>query len=343
MNESQAMQRALERAARARGLAEPNPLVGCVLLGAGKLPGKLASEVIGEGHHERFGQAHAEVNALADARARGHDPAGATAVVTLEPCSHTGKTGPCADALIAAKVGRVVAAMTDPDPRVSGRGFERLRAAGIAVVVGDAERQARELNAPFIKRLTTGLPFVTLKWAQTLDGATATATGHSQWISGPASRRRVHELRACADVVMVGSGTFLSDQPRLTARDVPVRRVARRVVVSRRGAVSAEQAGDIEVMNEPLEKGLRRLASEGATHVLVEGGARLNGELLNAGLVDRVLVFVAPSLCGDPAALPSVVSGPCATMDQVKRLRLHAVERLGDDVMLDYRVQHDAG
>ena len=204
--------------------------------------------------------------------------------------------------------------------------------------VGVEEAAARALNAPFIKRLTTGLPFVTLKWAQTLDGATATSTGHSQWISGPASRRRVHELRARADVVMVGSGTFLADKPRLNARDVAVCRVARRVVVSRRSAVTPEQAGDIEIMSEPLEDGLRRLAREGATHVLVEGGARLNGELLSAGLADRVLVFLAPSLCGDPAALGPAVLGPCATMDAVKKLRLRAVERVGDDVMLDYGV-----
>ncbi len=336
MNESQAMQRALQRAARARGLAEPNPLVGCVLLRGGK--GPATGEILGQGHHERFGADHAEVNALDDARSRGHDPAGCTAVVTLEPCAHTGKTPPCADALIAAGVRRVVAAMTDPDPRVSGRGLDRLRAAGVDVAVGEGQAPARELNAPFIKKVTTGLPFVTLKWAQTLDGATATSTGHSQWISGPASRRRVHELRACADVVMVGSGTFLTDAPRLTARDVEVRRVARRVVVSRRGAITPEQAGDIEVMAEPLEQGLRRLASEGATHVLVEGGARLNGELLSAGLADRVLTFLAPSLCGDPAALGPAVLGPCATMDGVKKLWLRHVERVGNDVMLDYSV-----
>ena len=340
MNESQAMQRALQLAARGRGWAEPNPLVGCVLLaGSGG-----AARVIGAGHHERFGDAHAEVNALADARSRGHDPAGATAVVTLEPCSHTGQTGPCADALIDAKVGRVVAAMTDPDPRVSGRGFDRLRAAGIAVQVGVEEAAARALNAPFIKRLTTGLPFVTLKWAQTLDGATATSTGHSQWISGPESRRRVHELRAVSDVVMVGSGTFLADAPRLTARDVEVRRVAKRVVVSagdripRDAPIFSDGGGPVEMMTVPLEDGLRRLASEGATHVLVEGGATLNGALLNAGLVDRVLVFLAPSLCGDPAGHPAAVLGPCATMNDVKTLRLRNVERLGDDVMLDYAV-----
>ena len=340
LNEPQAMCRALERAARARGLAEPNPLVGCVLLGAGKL----AREVIGEGHHERFGEAHAEVNALADARARGHDPAGATAVVTLEPCAHTGKTPPCADALIAAKVARVVGAMTDPDPRVSGRGFERLRAAGIDVAVGEGEAAARELNAPFIKRVTTGLPFVTLKWAQTLDGYTATKTGHSQWISGPASRRRVHELRAVSDVVMVGSGTFIADAPRLTARDVATRRIAKRVLVSGRNRIPrdapifSDGAGPAEVMTGPLEEGLRRLASDGATNVLVEGGARLNGSLLNAGLVDRVLVFLAPSLCGDSEALPAAILGPCATMGDVEKLRLREVERVGDDVVLDYAV-----
>lgn len=340
MNESQAMQRALERAAGARGLAEPNPLVGCVLLrGAG---------VIGEGHHERFGAAHAEVNALADARARGHDPAGCTAVVTLEPCAHTGKTPPCADALVAAGVGRVVAAMTDPDPRVSGRGFARLRDAGIDVAVGLEEAAARELNAPFLKRLATGLPFVTLKWAQTLDGSTATKSGHSQWISGPGSRQRVHRLRAVSDVVMVGAGTFIADAPRLTARDVPVRRVAKRVLVSGRNRIPGDApifsdgAGPVEVMTGPLGDGLRRLAADGATNVLVEGGARLNGSLLNAGLADRVLVFLAPSLCGDPDALPAAVLGPCATMGDVKKLRLRGVERVGDDVMLDYAVIHSA-
>ena len=346
MNEAQAMDRALQLAARARGLAEPNPLVGCVLLrtraGAGA-GAESAGEVIGEGFHERFGGPHAEVNALADARARGYDPAGATAVVTLEPCAHTGKTPPCVDALIAAKVGRVVAAMTDPDPRVRGRGFGRLRDAGVDVAIGVGGASARELNAGFIKRVTTGFPYVTLKWAQTLDGATATAGGHSQWISNPASRRRVHELRAVSDVVMVGADTFFADAPRLTARGVPVRRVARRVVVSGRGRVPADAAifrdgaGPAEVLTGPLDDGLRRLADQGATHVLCEGGAGLAASLLEAGQVDRLLVFVAPKLAGDPAARGAVAGGPLASMDAARRLTLRGVEQLNGDLVLDYR------
>ncbi|MEE9403831.1 MAG: bifunctional diaminohydroxyphosphoribosylaminopyrimidine deaminase/5-amino-6-(5-phosphoribosylamino)uracil reductase RibD [Algisphaera sp.] len=336
MNQAQAMQRALELAARARGWVEPNPLVGCVMLRDGM--------VVGEGYHQRFGEAHAEVKALEDCRQRGVDTVGLTAVVTLEPCAHQGKTPPCVEALIAAKVGRVVVAMIDPDPRVAGRGVQCLRDAGIAVEVGEGEVNARELNAPFIKRLATGLPYVTLKWAQTLDGYTATSTGHSQWISGAASRHRVHELRACADVIMVGSGTFLADAPRLTARDVPVRRMAKRVIVDRRGRVPRDSpifsdgGPPASILEGSLEASLRQFVDEGATHVLVEGGAELNGALLKAKLVDRVLVFLAPKLCGDPAAHPAVVTGSCLTMDDAARLTLQGVEPLQGDVMLDYRV-----
>lgn len=211
MNDAEAMRRALDLAARGRGRVEPNPMVGAVLLDR-------AGQAVGEGYHQQYGKEHAEVNALADARQRGVDPAGLTMVVTLEPCAHTGKTPPCVEALLQARVGRVVVAMVDPYEEVSGRGIARLREAGLVVEVGVEETAARRLNEAFIKRVTTGLPWVILKWAQTLDGRTATATGHSQWISNEASRAAVHELRAVVDVVAVGVGTAIADDPSLTAR-----------------------------------------------------------------------------------------------------------------------------
>ena len=219
----QFMHRALQLAWQGRGYVEPNPMVGCVLVRDGV--------VIGQGFHERFGQAHAEVRAIADCISRGNDPAGSTAFVTLEPCCHTGKTGPCTEALLAAKIARVVGAMVDPDERVSGKGFDRLRSAGVAVEVGLCEALARQLNEPFIKRVTTGLPWVICKWAQTIDGRIASRTGDSRWVSGEESRRAVHQLRARVDAVIVGIGTALADDPLLTARNVRVRRVAQRIVV----------------------------------------------------------------------------------------------------------------
>ena len=217
------MARALRLAQRGRGRVEPNPLVGCVLI--------RDSQIVGEGYHRRFGGKHAEANALQACRQRGLDPSGSDAYVNLEPCAHQGKTPPCADALVAARVARVHVAMVDPFPSVAGRGLARLRAAGIEVVVGTCRQEAERLNEPYIKRTTTGLPWVITKWAQTLDGAIATRTGDSRWISNEQSRRLVHRLRARVDAVVVGIGTVLSDDPQLTARAVPLRRVARRVVV----------------------------------------------------------------------------------------------------------------
>jgi len=204
------MRRALSLARRGIGHVEPNPPVGCVLLRAGV--------VIGEGYHRQFGQAHAEVDALRDAAQRGHDPRGATAYVTLEPCSHFGKTPPCCQALIAAGVARVVAAIGDPSPHVAGQGFAALRTAGIEVHVGVLEDEARHLLGPFLKRLQTGRPWVIAKWAMSLDGKLATHSGHSQWISGPAARQIVHQVRGQMDAILVGIGTALADDPALTAR-----------------------------------------------------------------------------------------------------------------------------
>ncbi|MEO1236161.1 MAG: bifunctional diaminohydroxyphosphoribosylaminopyrimidine deaminase/5-amino-6-(5-phosphoribosylamino)uracil reductase RibD [Planctomycetota bacterium] len=344
MELSDAMDRALELAARGRGLVEPNPMVGAVLLRDG--------EVVGEGFHERFGGPHAEVNALADARRRGVDPKGLTMVVTLEPCSHRGKTGPCAEALIEAGMGRVVVAMVDPFPEVAGRGLARLREAGVEVDVGLREAEARRLNEAFIKRVTTGLPWVTAKWAQTVDGRTATASGDSQWISNERSRVRVHEWRGRVDAVMVGVGTAIADDPLLTARPVDpvlVRRVARRVVADRSGRLPKDAkllhdgGPPVTVIDGELRAGLCRLAEEGVTNVLVEGGATLIGALLADGLVDQLLVFTAPKLIGDAEAAPAVRGLTCEAIGRAVALELVGVERLGDDVLLDYRVENRSG
>lgn len=214
---------AARAALRGAGDVEPNPLVGAVIV--------KHRQVIGIGHHKKFGGLHAEREALADARRRGHDPRGATVYVTLEPCRHFGKQPPCTDALIESGVARVVVARRDPDP-VSGGGTEVLRSAGIEVEFDTSSSLALQIAEPFVKRITTGMPWVIAKWAQTIDGRIATRTGESRWISGELSRRRVHRLRARVDAIVTGMGTVLADDPLLTARDVPrIRRIARRVVI----------------------------------------------------------------------------------------------------------------
>jgi len=216
------MKRALTLARRGAGAVEPNPMVGCVIV--------RDDRIVAEGHHRRFGGPHAEIDALRRLQAAGGNPHGATVYVTLEPCNHTGKTGPCSEALIEAGVGRVVIAALDPHPTSTG-GVRRLREAGVDVTVGVLEAHATELIAPFAKRIATGLPFVIAKWAATIDGATATHTGDSQWISNEQSRKHVHRLRGRVDAIMVGIGTVARDDPMLTARGVKVRRTARRVVI----------------------------------------------------------------------------------------------------------------
>lgn len=384
MDDQSLMLRALRLARRGEGAVEPNPLVGCVLARGGR--------ILGEGYHRRFGGPHAEVEALVDARRRGHDPAGCDAFVTLEPCCHHGKTPPCTDALIAARVGRVVAAMEDPHPAVAGGGIAALRAAGVAVEVGLCEAQARRLNEAWLKRVTTGLPWVIAKWAQSLDGRIAAASGDSRWVSNELSREFVHVLRGRVDAVLVGVGTVMADDPRLTARPRVagrVRRVARRVVIDPRlrlppdaallreaetapvlvataadlvaspAAKLAElEARGIEVLPLPtldaapshqvpgrldLRPLLRHLVSKhAATNVLAEGGATLLGSLLAQGLVDQALVFVAPALIGDAAAVPAVRGLACSMVSEAQALRLMRVRRFGEDVLLDYRVGNRA-
>ena len=324
------MRRALELAARGRGAVEPNPMVGAVVLDA-------AGGLVGEGWHRTFGEAHAEVDALA---AAGDRARGGTLIVTLEPCCHWGKTPPCTDAVLRSSVRRVVAAMADPFPKVAGGGVKILRDARLEVHVGLGEAEARRLNAPYLKLLRTGRPWVHLKWAMTLDGKIATRTGDSKWISSDESRAKVHELRGRVDAVVVGRGTVVADDPLLTARP-PGPRVATRVVLSASGQLpdrchlrstacevpvivftaagnEAKLAGwaadGAEVVALPisdtalsLDAVLADLGRRRMTNVLVEGGGGVLGSFLDSHAADEFHVFVAPKLVGGPA--PSPVAG----------------------------------
>jgi diaminohydroxyphosphoribosylaminopyrimidine deaminase/5-amino-6-(5-phosphoribosylamino)uracil reductase len=348
MNETDGlwMERALELAERGRGHVEPNPLVGAVVVQDGKL--------IGAGWHAKFGQAHAEVNALAEA---GAGARGATLYVTLEPCCHHGKTPPCTDAILRAGISRVVAAMLDPFAEVSGKGVALLRAAGVAVDVGPGQAAAQRLNAPYLRLLTAGRPYVHAKWAMTLDGKIATRTGDSRWISNEESRRRVHLLRGRMDGIVVGIGTVLADDPLLTARP-PGPRTATRIVLDTHGRLpaasrlaqtaaevplllaSAGQAGPGEVLTLPLEHGrvsvpalLTELGRRRMTNILVEGGAEVLGSFFEAGAVDEVWAFVAPRIVGGTGKTP--VSG--AGVDKIAaglELAEHRVEIINDNYLL---------
>ncbi len=317
------LRRTLEVAERGRRTAAPNPVVGCLLVRDG--------EVLAEGWHERPGAEHAEAMAL---RLAG-DARGATAYVSLEPCSHHGRTPPCADALVAAGVARVVIAALDPSPKVNGKGLEWLRAAGIEVEVaaGDLEAAARRQNAEFRTFQLLGRPHVTYKAAASLDGRTATAAGESQWISSPESRRLVHEWRACAGAVAVGSGTALHDRPQLTARDVdpPTERQPLRVVFDRCGRVDPASWDGVVARGDAGEE-LAALAAQGVTSVLVEGGATLAAGLLAAGLIDRVALFVAPLVLGDG---PGVFAGWAAASLAAAPAAVHLeARRVGPDILL---------
>ncbi|MFC5301524.1 bifunctional diaminohydroxyphosphoribosylaminopyrimidine deaminase/5-amino-6-(5-phosphoribosylamino)uracil reductase RibD [Azospira restricta] len=315
------MARALRLAERGLYTTSPNPRVGCVLVRDGA--------VVGEGWHARAGEAHAEVHAL---QAAGAAARGATAYVTLEPCNHHGRTPPCVDALLAAGVGRVVAAMADPNPLVAGQGLARLHAAGVVTEHGLLEHEARELNIGFVARMTRGRPWLRLKAAASLDGKTALANGESQWITGAEARRDGHRWRARACAILTGVGTVRDDDPQLTVRDVETTRQPLRVVVDSRletpptarildggpllviGAVAdAARAGALaargaEVLLLPnaagkvdLSAALAELARRGINEVHAEAGARLNGSLLREGLVDELLLYLAPCLVGDAA------------------------------------------
>jgi len=313
MTDAEPLERALELAERGRGGTAPNPVVGAVLVRDG--------EVVGEGWHERPGGPHAEVVALAAAGERAH---GSTLYVTLEPCAHHGRTPPCADALIQAGVARVVAAVGDPNPQTHGVGLERLRAAGIEVELagGDLEWRARVQNEAYRVWVAERRPFVVYKTAVTVDGR-VTVPG-SRWVSGEESRRRVHELRARVDVVAVGMGTVVADDPQLTAREVEAERQPRRLAF---GRGPLPQGSELELASAPLEEELGRLAEEGVQSLLLEGGPTLATAFLAAGLVDKLLLFVAPTLAG---------AGPRFVGDLPEPVRLLRVtaEPVGADLLV---------
>jgi diaminohydroxyphosphoribosylaminopyrimidine deaminase / 5-amino-6-(5-phosphoribosylamino)uracil reductase len=305
------LERALELAERGRGQVEgTHPLVGAVLERDG--------EVVGEGWYAGRGSPHAEVAALA---AAGERARGATLYVSLEPCSHHGTTAPCADAVVAAGVARVVAAVGDPNPKVNGQGFERLRAAGLEVELADLWA-ARAQNESWRVWIADGRPFVTYKVAATVDGR-VTVPG-SRWVSGEESRRRVHELRAASDAVAVGMGTVRADAPLLTARDVEVERQPRRLAF---GRGPLPDGSELELRSGPLEEELQELGSEGVRSLLLEGGPTLARSFLAAGLLDKLLVFVAPKLAG---------AGPRAFGDlpAPQAVRHVSLERVGEDVLV---------
>lgn len=354
--DSQWMARALQLAERGLYTTTPNPRVGCVLVSAGT--------VVGEGWHERAGEPHAEVHALREA---GGAARGATAYVTLEPCSHHGRTPPCAEALVAAGVSRVVCAMQDPNPLVAGNGLAALRAAGIEVECGLMEAAARELNIGFVTRMTRGVPWVRSKIAASLDGRTALANGTSQWITGPAARRDVQHWRARSCAVLTGSGTVLADDPRLNVREVNAERQPLRVVLDSRlrtppqaailrgGALiytavadaagsAALQAQGAEVVmlagadgQVDLSGVMDDLARRGINEVLVEAGRTLNGALLQAGLVDELVLFLAPQLLGD-AARGLAELGELTQLRQRVALQWQDVRQVGGDLRIVARI-----
>jgi diaminohydroxyphosphoribosylaminopyrimidine deaminase/5-amino-6-(5-phosphoribosylamino)uracil reductase len=359
--DQQHMRTALRLAARGRGRVEPNPMVGCVIA--------RGDRVIGQGRHRRFGGPHAEPDAIR--RATG-TVRGATVYVTLEPCSHHGKTPPCADLLIDRGVGRVVVAMRDPFRDVAGRGIRRLRRAGIAVEVGLLEADARELNAPYLKRIATGRPWVIAKWAMTLDGKIATATGDSKWITSVEARRFAHRVRGRVDAVIVGIGTALADDPELTCRLSRPRRVARRVVLDSRARLPVDSplvrtARDVPVLvavsagapckrthalmehgchvvQLPSDRGrvdvgslLELLGSLEMTNVLVEGGGAVLGSFLDAGEVDEVMAFVGPSIIGGEGKAPVAGTG-ADKIAEALRIASLSTRRLGDSVLLRGRL-----
>jgi diaminohydroxyphosphoribosylaminopyrimidine deaminase/5-amino-6-(5-phosphoribosylamino)uracil reductase len=348
------MERALALAERGLFTATPNPRVGCVIVDQGT--------IVAEGWHERPGEAHAEAAALRAAETQGRDVRGATLYVTLEPCNHRGRTPPCTEALIAAGIGRVVAAMPDPNALAAG-GAGRLRAAGIRVEVGLCEREARELNGGFISRVTRGRPFVRMKVAASLDGRSASADRHSQWITGEAARDDGHAWRARACAVLTGIGTVLADNPQLNVRAVATPRQPLRVIVDRHAQTPREakvlQGGALVVTADArnddwpdavehvaLPDAQRRVDLNAMMHMLgrrginelhVEAGARLNAALIEAGLVDEVLAYVAPSLIGDPAYGMLQLDSP-RSLEQRTRLAFASVDRIGSDLRIRARV-----
>jgi len=315
------MQQAIEAAAAIRAQTSPNPWVGCVI--------ESPAGEVSTGATEPPGGRHAEVVAL---DAAGDGARGATAWVTLEPCSHTGRTGPCADALIEAGVARVVVALEDPDPRVAGSGIERLRAAGVEVVVGTLADAVRTQLAAYLKHRSTGRPWVVLKVGASIDGRTAAPDGSSQWITGGAARADAHQLRADSDAIVVGAGTVRADDPSLTVRSVegkdPIRVVLGEAPAGAKVLPALQFSGELTDL-------LDQLGERGVLQVLVEGGATVAGAFHRAGLVDHYVVYLAPAIFGGDDARPLFAGPGAETIADVWRGAITSVTPLGGDVRID--------
>lgn len=321
MNDEQRMSQAIQVAASARLHTSPNPWVGCVIV-------TVTGDVY-EGATEPPGGRHAEIVALHAAATAGVDVRGATLFTTLEPCSHHGRTGPCAEAIIAAGIGRVVSAIEDPDPQVAGRGHTMLRAAGIAVTVGPGSQDVAEQLRPYLHHRRTHRPFVVLKLAATLDGRTAAADGTSQWITSPEARCRVHQIRAESDAICVGSGTVRADDPALTVRHVDGPD-PRRIVLGR--APVDAKVHPCDEWQGPLTDLLDKLGADGVLQLMVEGGATVANDFHRQGLVDRYVLHVAPALMGGDDGR-AMFAGPGApTIDDLWRGEFRSVNRLGPDL-----------
>lgn len=369
MNSTDYMKRAMELAVKGRGYTNPNPVVGAVIVKDGR--------IIGEGYHEKYGELHAERNALA---ACTEDPAGADLYVTLEPCCHYGKTPPCTEAIIGAKIARVYVGSSDPNPLVAGKGVAQLREAGIEVTEGFMKDECDALNKVFFHFITTGKPYVTLKYAMTADGKIATTTGQSQWITGESARRDAHRLRHENAVIMVGIGTVLTDDPMLncrihggvdpvrvicdtslkipreskivkTAKEVPT------IIATCTGydenALSAgkkdklkelEEAG-CRIMSVPMKDGttdlyevIKRLGDEKLDSVLVEGGAGLAYSAMSEGLVNRVVTYIAPKIFGGSAAKTPVGGHGVESPSQAFNMKLTGIRDVAGDIRMEYEV-----
>ncbi len=357
---------ALELARRGEGWVEPNPMVGCVLVRDGA--------PIAEGYHRRFGGPHAEIEALGSLSSPA-DARGSTAYVSLEPCCHTGKTPPCSRALIDAGIARVVVAMSDPFPTVDGGGLRELRDAGIETIVGVCRNEAEQLNAPYLKRVRTGRPWVIAKWAMTIDGRIATAGGESQWITGESARNQVHVLRGRVDAIAIGMGTVEADDPMLTARvagnpsEIP--RIATRVVFCRerfpaldsrlvqsarevplilvRGSAENSATKKLETLgvividsgtDDPpvmVDRALEELGRRGMTNVMVEGGGELLASFFAADQIDQCHVFIGPQVFGGRNAPAPVAGDGITRITDAWRLKPVSVDRFDDDVRIVYR------
>jgi diaminohydroxyphosphoribosylaminopyrimidine deaminase / 5-amino-6-(5-phosphoribosylamino)uracil reductase len=355
---------ALELASRGLGRVEPNPMVGCVIV--------VDDRVVGQGWHARFGGPHAEIEALVQA---GSAAAGATMYVTLEPCCHQGKTPPCTEAILRAGIRRVVVAHRDPFPRVDGGGIDQLRTAGVQVDVGLLESASRRLNAPYLKLVQQGRPWIIAKWAMTLDGKLAARSGDSRWISGERSRQRVHQLRGRMDAILIGAGTARTDNPQLTVRPTGLR-IPVRIVLDSQAALSTDSQlvqtaretpvliaagprasrdrcqqlkaagcevwiGASEDHNQRLMELLDELGRLRMTHVLVEGGAQVLGSLFDARAIDEVHAFVAAKLIGGSTAASPLAGCGRQSMQQAIALSEPTIEILDGDVYFQGRLAHD--